>query len=184
MQRLRRVGRAAALVTVIATATACAGLRVNSYEWPGADLAGYRTFSWDRQDRFTTGDPRLDNNDIFRAGVQRAVERELAGRRLEPAPADTADVLIHVHAHIDQRIETRTIDRDLGPCAPGACGPYVYEAGTLLLDLVDRRTNTVAWRGWAEGSLDAVIDDQATLEQVVDDAVVKILARLPRGTGR
>ena len=69
-------------------------------------------------------------------------------------------------------------------CAPGACGPYVYDAGTLLLDLVDRRTNAVVWRGWAEGSLDAAIDEQDRLERNVDDAVAKILARLPRGDGR
>lgn len=184
MQTLRFAGRAAALIAAILTASACAPLRVNSYEWPGADLAGYRTFTWGQQDRFSTGDPRLDNNEIFRARVRRAVERELAGRRLESGPAETADVILHVHAHIDQRIESRSIDRDLGPCAPGACGPYVYEAGTVLIDLVDRRTNRLAWRGWAEGSLDAVIDDQARLEQAIDQAVAKILARLPRGAGR
>ena len=33
--------------------------------------------------------------------------------------------------------------------------PYVYEAGTLLLDFVDTRTNRVVWRGWAEGSVES-----------------------------
>lgn len=183
MQTLRLLG-AAALVTAVAMATACAPLRVSSYQWPGVDLAGFRTFSWGAQERFATGDPRLDNNEIFRARIQGAVERGLVDRRFEPAPADTADVIVHVHARVDQRIESRTIDGGQAACAPGACGPYVYEAGTLLIDLVDRRTNRVAWRGWAEGSLDAAIDDQARLEEAIDMAVTKILTRLPGGAGR
>jgi hypothetical protein len=184
MQTLTLLARAAALVAAVSTASACAPLRVNSYQWPGVEISEFRTFSWGAPERFATGDPRLDNNEIVRARIQRAVERGLAGRRLEPAPADAADVIVHVHARIDQRIESRAVDAELGPCAPGACGPYVYDAGTLLIDLVDRRTNRVAWRGWAEGSLDAAIDDQARLEQAIDEAVAKILARLPGGAGR
>lgn len=175
-----RYGALAIAVLAAAVVAACAPMRVNSYEWPGAEFGRYRTFGWAAQDRLSTGDARLDNNEIFRAGVRRAVERELTPRGFEPADPAAADLLVHVHAHVDQRIESRNLDRDLGPCAPGACGPYVYDAGTLLLDLVDRRTNAVVWRGWAEGSLDAAIDQQDQLERTVDEAVAKILARLPR----
>ena len=56
----------------------------------------------------------------------------------------------------------------------------VYDAGTLLLDFIDTRTNTLAWRGWAEGSLDGVIDDQQWMEKTLDEAVESILERLPR----
>jgi hypothetical protein len=52
--------------------------------------------------------------------------------------------------------------------------------GTLFIDFIDARTNTLAWRGWAEGSLDGVIDDQRWMEKVIDATVAKILARLPR----
>lgn len=168
-------------VAVAVAAAGCAPLRVNAYQWPGADFGRYRTFTWGPEDRLSTGDPRLDNNEIFRGRVQRAVERELVPRGWERANGAAADVVVHVHAHIDQRIESNTIDRDLAACEPGGCGPRVYEAGTLLLDLVDARTKRVAWRGWAEGSLDAVIDDQELLEQTIDEAVAKILARLPLG---
>jgi hypothetical protein len=183
MQTLTRNGwLAAGLVAV--TVAGCAPLRVNALQWPGADFGRYRTFTWGSEDRLSTGDPRLDNNEIFRARVQRAVERELQPRGWERATGAAADVVLHVHAHIDQQIEANTIDRDrrdLTACEHGGCGPRVYEAGTLLLDFVDARTQRVAWRGWAEGSLDAVIDDQARLEQMIDEAVAKILARLPLG---
>jgi hypothetical protein len=179
MQTLTRYGWLAAGLVAVATA-GCAPLRVNALQWPGADFARYRTFTWGPEDRLSTGDPRLDNNEIFRARVQRAVERELVPRGWERSTGAAADVVVHVHAHIDQRIESNTIDRDLPACEQRLCGPRVYEAGTLLLDFVDARTRRVAWRGWAEGSLDAVIDDQDRLEQTIDEAVAKILARLPR----
>lgn len=184
MQTQRRLGGLAAALAGVIIAAGCGALRVNTYQWPGATFASYQTFTWGAQDRFSTGDPRLDNNEIFRNHVQRAVERELAMKRFSPAAPEAADLIVHVHAHIDQRIESRTLDRELTQCEPGACGPYVYEAGTLLLDFVDRRTNRVAWRGWAEGSLDAAIDNQERLEQVIDEAVTRIVARLPQGGNR
>jgi hypothetical protein len=56
----------------------------------------------------------------------------------------------------------------------------VYDAGTLLIDLVDARTNRLVWRGWAEGSVDGVIDNQEWMEARIDEAVTRILERLPR----
>ena len=106
MTRTRYRWPAAALIALLTAG--CAPLRVSSYQWPGADFARYRTFTWGPQDRLSTGDPRLDNNQIFRERVQRAVERELTPRGLERALTGPADVVVHVHAHIDQRIETHS----------------------------------------------------------------------------
>jgi hypothetical protein len=49
-----------------------------------------------------------------------------------------------------------------------------------MLDFTDRRTNQLAWRGWAERSFDGVIDDQKWMEATIDKTVARILARLPR----
>jgi hypothetical protein len=179
MQGLRLYGWFGATLIAVAAA-GCAPLRIDSYQRPDADVGRYRTFTWGPADRFSTGDPRLDNNEIFRARVQQAVERELGRRGVERANGPAADVVVHVHARIDQRIEAHTLDRDLTACEHRGCGPSIYAAGTLLLDFVDTSTSRVAWRGWAEGSLDAVIDDQARLEQMIDKSVAKILARWPR----
>ena len=46
--------------------------------------------------------------------------------------------------------------------------------------LVGTRTNKLVWRGWAEGSVDGVIDNQEWMEARIDDAVAQILQRLPR----
>ena len=54
-----------------------------------------------------------------------------------------------------------------------------YEAGTLILDVVDSRTNRVVWRGWAQDSFDGVIDNRDRLERVINRAVAQMLARFP-----
>ena len=89
-------------------------------------------------------------------------------------------MLIHVHASMAQEINVDEIDRRYGYCPPAQCRPFVYDAGTLLLDFVDAHTNRLVWRGWAESSMDGVVDNQAWMEHRVDDAVTRILARFPR----
>jgi hypothetical protein len=163
---------------VLAVASAgCSSLRVNTYQPPGVDLARYRTFDWASHETFSTGDPRLDNNRFFLERVQRAVERELTQRGFERVLA-APDMTLHIHARFDQQIR----EADLEPAsAPGRQrGAEVYEAGTMLLDLVDSRTQAVAWRGWAEGAFDGVIENQEWLDATVDRTVAKILARLPQ----
>lgn len=36
------------------------------------------------------------------------------------------------------------------------------DAGTLTLDLVDARTGRLVWRGWAERSIEGVLDNRST----------------------
>jgi hypothetical protein len=153
---------------------------VSSYLERGADFARYRTYNWGPPDSWTTGDPRLDSNPFFQEQVRSAVDKQLAARGFEKTTSDRADVRLHYHASITQRIDAKGIDEEYGYCDTHDCQPYVYEAGTLLLDFVDTRTNRVVWRGWAEGSVDGVIDNQQWLEDRVDEPVKRILARLPR----
>jgi hypothetical protein len=158
--------------------TACASLDVRSFVERGADLTRYNTYTWGPADRQTTGDPRLDNNEFFQARMQTAVDRQLNAKGFEKTDAGTSDLLIHYHASVNQEINANGADRSYVICED--CQPYVYDAGTIVVDLVDARTSKLVWRGWAEGSFDGFVDDQAWLEERIDDAVERILGRLPR----
>jgi hypothetical protein len=164
-------------VVLAAAAAGCSSLRVNAYQPPGVDLARYRTFDWASHETFSTGDPRLDNNRFFVERVQQAVERELTLRGFERVMT-APDVTLHIHARFDQRIREADLEPASGPGSRR--GAEVYEAGTVLLDFVDSRTQAVAWRGWAEGAFDGVIDNQEWLDVTIDKTVAKILDRLPR----
>lgn len=180
MYRPAHVERLAVVMAAILTLSACATMRIDSYLERGIDPGRYRSFAWGPSDTLSTGDPRLDNNRFFSERVQSAVGRHLTARGLEKGRAGASDLVVHIHASITQRLDMDAIDRQYRRCDVVDCRAMVYEAGTLMLDFVDARTNTLAWRGWAEGSLDGVIDDQQRMEETIDAAVEKILARFPR----
>ena len=176
-----RSGRITALLVLALTAAGCASLTIDSYAERGFELRRYHTFNWGPPDAMSTGDPRLDNNPFFDGRVRMQVEKELANRGLEKTAAEPPDMVVHYHASVTQQIDTRNLDPEYDSCEQGDCKPYVYDAGTLFIDLVDRRTNRLVWRGWATGSIEGVVDDQAWLEKRIDDTVARILDRLPRG---
>lgn len=174
LQRLRRLAAASVAALVL---SGCASMQASSFIEPGADFTRYRTYAWSPADRLFTGDPRLDNNPFFQARLQTAVETQLAARGLGKTLA-TPDLLLHYHASIAQAFDVSGVDREYGYCDD--CEPYVFEKGTLTLDVVDARTNRLVWRGWAQGSMEGAIDNQDWMERRIDEAVVRIVQRFPR----
>jgi hypothetical protein len=164
----------AALVTL--ALAGCATTRVNGFLERGMDFTQYRSYTWAQADQFSTGDPRLDNNDLFQKRLRTGVDRELQARGYEQAPRASAGLIVHFHASVHQQIDVNDLDLRYGFCDD--CHSSVYDAGTLTIDLVDARTNKLVWRGWSEGVLDG-IDEQSVLETRVDEAVTKILRQLP-----
>ncbi len=173
-----RLGRFAAAAISALTLTGCASMNVSSYVERGIDFTQYHTYNWAPDDQLATGDPRLDNNPFFLERLQADVEKHLATRGFEKTTSGTPELLVHYHASINQRLDVNGADRKYNYC--GDCKPSVYEAGTLLIDFVDTRTNKLAWRGWAEGSMDGIIDNQAWMEKKIDEAVTRILEKFPR----
>lgn len=177
MIRSRRAWPLAAAAVATLVLAGCA-TTVRSYVERGADFSRYRTYGWGPADAFATGDPRLDSNPFFRERLQAAADAQLTTRGLEQSAPDSADLLLHYHVSVTQRIDVNEIDRKYGYCED--CRPDVYDAGTLTLDLVDARTGRLVWRGWAERSIEGVLDKQEWMERQIDEAVARILARLPR----
>lgn len=174
-----RIGAAAAALLVC---VACASLQVSSYQVRGFDMRQYRTYGWGVQEMEPTGDPRLDNNRFFDERVRRAVDAQLAQRQFERRTGDgRVDLIVHYHASATQKIEVSSLDRRYSPGMHAEDSALVVDAGTIFVDLIDARTNTLVWRGWAEGSLDGLVDDQGALERRIDEAVARIMQRLPRG---
>jgi uncharacterized protein DUF4136 len=175
MTRRRMATRYAVAALAALTLAGCASMNVRSFVERGVDFGFYQTYDWGPAGALTTGDPRLDNNPFFHDYVHRAFETQLAARGFEKTPDGTPDLLLHYHASIVQKLD---VERAEGGCAD--CRPEVYDAGTLLIDFIDARTKKLVWRGWAEGSIEGVIDNQAWMEARIDEAVARILEKLPR----
>lgn len=180
MLRSNRLRLFPALAVAVLTLSGCAARSVESYAQRGIDLRQYHTYSWGPAGALSTGDPRLDNNEIFDKRVRTEVEQALARRGFEKATTGMPDLLVHYHANFTQEIDASALDWSAEYCATADCRAYVYDAGTLFIDLVDARANTLVWRGWAEGSVDGAIDNQNVMDAQINAAVTKILQKLPR----
>jgi Domain of unknown function (DUF4136) len=167
-------------ITAVVALTACATVGVSSYRDRQTDFTNYRTFDWGPADALPTGDPRLDQNSYFQDRLQGAVERELAGRKLARSePGGSADLLIHYHANVSRRLNVNQVDYVYGYTVDAQSQIHEYEAGTLVLDVVDTRTNEVVWRGWAHGNMTDLLEDEGKLAEWIKSAVQRMLAQLP-----
>ena len=177
----RRVMRAlGAIVLAIVGGSCAAAMTVSSYENPAIDRSAYRTFDWGPADALPTGDPRLDRDPFFKDQVQGAVEKQLAARGLALTASGRPDLLIHYHAHVTRRIDVNRVDQTYGYCAGGECPETMeYEAGTLVLDVIDARTNRLIWRGWSQRTVDDVLNDRDRMARVINEAVKKMLQQFP-----
>ena len=153
----------------------CALRRVDSYLARDVNLASYRTYAWSPVQPGTTGDVRLDNNEIFQERVRAAVEKQLAAHGFEKT-AGAPQLLVHYRASVEQRFDVPELE-PWESCAE--CKPFIYDAGTLLIQLVDARTNQLLWRGWSKANVDRIVDNQPWLEEHIDETVAKIFERLP-----
>lgn len=168
-------GLAIAAATI---AAACAPITVASFSQPGADVAAYRTFAWERVDTGVPGDPRLDNNEFFHDYLRDAVERELLTRGYEHTSLQP-DLYVHYHVSAQQKVLAH--DQQMRGERCRDCTAEVYDEGTLLVDLTDARTGALVWRGVAQSGLAAAVNNQLRMEETIDRVVTRIFARLPRG---
>jgi hypothetical protein len=167
--------------------TGCATtMTVSSHVAPSVNFAQYHTYNWGPADALPTGDPRLDKNPFFQDHVEGAVEKQFGGKGLLRMTAGTPDLLIHYHASIDRRFNANVADQKYGYCYPDDCPGLVseYEAGTLVLDIVDTHTNRVIWRGWAQDSVEPMLNSSDTMERKINEAVTRMLKMFPPGSAQ
>jgi hypothetical protein len=174
------------LAGVTATAVAvgaCATMRVSSHVERGRDFSQYRTFDWGPADALPTSDPRLGTDPFFKDQVEGAIEKQMAARGFTLSPvSETPDVRIHYHASINRRIDVDQADGRYGYSNDDSGGARVieYEAGTLVVDIVDARTNTLIWRGWAQKSVEGVLGNRDRLKDQLEEGVTRMFVRLPQ----
>jgi hypothetical protein len=179
---MRRVTRLAfAALSVLAVASCATTMSVSSHIDRSVNFARYHTYDWGPADELPSGDPRLDKNPFFQDHLQGEVERQMAAKGFSGPTSHKPDLLIHYHANIRPRINPN--DRgNYGYCHDNDCREQIeeYEAGTIVLDVVDARTKKVIWRGWAQNSMEGVIDHPDRMAKTIHEAVTRMMAELPR----
>jgi hypothetical protein len=166
----------------------CAGVDVGTDYDPAAvqRIDAFHTYSWMTQSQ-QSQDTRV-NNAITDSRVKEAVDRDLQARGYQKVDANP-DFLIGWQGAINKQLSAETVDSYWGyPWDPfwggfygyGPTETYVrqYDVGTLILDVVDAKQQTLVWRGTAQadlGNSPSIQSAQGKLDQSVD----KILQRFP-----
>jgi hypothetical protein len=177
--------RALGLVFIGVLAITVAGcltlMPVGSHFLRGTDFTRYQTYAWGPADALPISDPRLRDNPYFVDDVHGAIDRELESRGLRRATSERADLLVHYHAAVTGRVEVQSRAGQFGDCVGTECRGTVsdYDAGTLVIDVLDARVQQLVWRGWAEHRLEDMLDDPQVVHRRVQDAVHRIMKTLP-----
>jgi hypothetical protein len=165
-------------LAVAVVLTACAPVSVGSHYANEVRFAGYHTFAWGTADELPTGDPRLDHNPFFNDYVVGAVERHLQQHGIALAAASAnADLLVHYHASVTRQFDVSTWRH----AHDGEQEPRIvlYDQSTIVLDLVNARTNRLVWRGWAQEYLQNYVNDQDALKAHIEQSMARMLKQLP-----
>jgi hypothetical protein len=167
------------IVSILALAACSPEIRVYSDHDPAYQVKNFRTFDWGQKTDIEVNRNALHYNELNDKRIKSAILRELSVRRYLMAEANP-DVVIHYHIIIDDQsvVSTEPFGYFYGPYwTQLRTHVYSYREGTLIIDLMDPKTNNLVWRGWATAAIDTIVPEQT--EEMINRAVAKIFRRFP-----
>jgi len=162
----------------------CSSVKV-AYDYDKqVDFTKFKTYA------FTEEVAKLPIDDLNRGRLITAVETELAGKGF--TKSDNPDVLIDLHVTAKQRTEAVANTSGTGGYGGYGYGRYGYGGGfstttvnynqytdgTLLINMVDKSTEKIAWQGRGTKTLDEDASPQKR-EQNINYAVKQIFLNYP-----
>ena len=163
------------MVTLIVLSAGCSSVRVRTDFDRDADFSMYRTYSW--LPRKDTGN-RMMRSDLVRKHVVAGVDRELAAAGLTRVGRERADLLVNYYIGARNRVDVTHYGYRYGPWGrygPGGVSVRRYKEGSLVLDLVDRESKKLVWRGWAS----SVLRGRENIAEDINRSVKELMKRYP-----
>lgn len=143
------------------------------------DFSSYKSFTWSPHDEHELINPILDSAILDRR-VMRAAVRALKAKGFVEVKTDsgeTADLLVTFHA------TSKEVFRSVGYRVGIGYSHYYpywrhsihyavprgesYEKGTLIIDIVDLKTDRLVWRGWDSSTVNQVNYSEARINKIV-----------------
>jgi len=173
----------------LALLTACASYTVKYDYDPRATYNAYKTYDWYAASARAKGKAQGQESPIMDRRVRAAVDRELAAKGFKLKPEGEPDVLVTYYPVYQDRAMVTSIGPAFGHYGWGwghygyFAGPRFqevrhYKEGSIVLEVVDNKTNSLVWQAVADGALTDITDPQDADEQVAQ-AVRKMLERFP-----
>ena len=166
----------------------CAGgLKVNSDFDPQANFSSYRSYSWLALPR---GDDARVNNSLVDGRIRSAVDGELLTKGYQMTGDGNEQFHVGYHIALEGKMDVDAVNTyyGYGYRRWGAWGAYPaggtttrvreYTEGTLLVDIVDARTNELVWRGSGTAEVREDVSPEQR-QRNINNAVAKILETFP-----
>ncbi|MEH6393908.1 DUF4136 domain-containing protein [Pseudoalteromonas sp.] len=148
------------------------------------DFSNYKTFAWMPQATLANAG-NYQISPLMEQRVREAVNTQLQAQGMSLVDLSAADVLLNYHASVDTKIDVDTFNVGYGArwnyWGMGyntQTTTHEYDVGTLILDVVDRESNQLVWRGAREGRLQKKQSPEERNE-AVREAVATILSGFP-----
>ena len=156
---------------------ACASVQVRSDYDVEADFSSLGTFALverpGREARQRRPIPLVEGR------LARSTRSELEGKGFRSVPVGSADFLVEIHTAVREKVVVshsyaypRRWRRGWGW---GATRVHRYREGSVVIDVIDRRSRRVIWRGLAEGAFTKPDPSAEDVGRVVS----KLLAEFP-----
>lgn len=188
---------------VLGLSQACTTTTVSSDYAKGTDFGKYKSYAW-LPDIDTTHQKPLWDNDIFRQNLHQAVNNQMVsmGYALDTVKPDML-LIVHASFHNQQQTYTTPMSTTYPYYYPGYVYsgpwypyyyrgyynyPYItgydvqtvnYTEGTIVVDMIDRDTKKLVWRGWSEGA----VNDPQAFERKLPKRIHDIFMKFPGNKG-
>jgi hypothetical protein len=175
----------AVLVAAALVATGCSSISVRQDYDTQADFVAYKTYAWIQQPTTAVGNARAAQqmNTLLDKRIKDAVNAQLAAKGMTLV-TENPDVLVMYYTGIDNKIEVQ----DYGYTYPrygyggwyggGQVDVYEYNEGTLIVDLIDAKSDQLVWRGTATKVIDETASAQER-EANLNEVISKLFAQYP-----
>ncbi|ABZ75939.1 conserved hypothetical protein [Shewanella halifaxensis HAW-EB4] len=183
------------IVLSLGSLSACSSMRADSDYDPSFNFSDIKTFAWVER---KTDDNSYQLDGLMDQRVRTAVDNQLSLKGIKLTNAATADVLVNYLTKVDKQIDVDTFNTNYGYNPYGyGYNPYgygynwgmspamntqtivrEYNVGTLILDMVDRASGKLIWRGTVA---DTIQNENTPDERVeaVNQAVAAMLKSFP-----
>jgi hypothetical protein len=167
--------------------SACASFSVR-YDYDSrANYTAFKTFDWYAASRMGKDKDRPVDNPIMDRRVAAAVEQELTTRGFRRETSADPDFLVTYYPVYRERhyVTSQHLGWGTWGFRPFGMGfststsqEHVYKEGTLILEIVDFKTNQLIWKAAAEGALTELRTPEEA-DAAVNQAVRQMLERFP-----
>ena len=178
---------------------ACSSITVSTDHAP-IEFSGFKTYAWLHSG---VTEENGKSNDIIDGKVKSIVDADLESKDFAKVDKDSADFHVNYHITTQEKTDIKTYIsyggyypgyRSYGAYGPSRNYAYYdsrmamppiqeaviteYVQGTLIIDVIDPKTNKLIWRGTAGKHLDEGATPKER-EKVIKGVVSKLLAQYP-----